>query len=64
MSLLEQQFCNTTIGKDYPAPIVNIKETQKYATDTMWKYKERPAVKQDAVRILKRHTLVDRQVWD
>ncbi|ANH59738.1 cryptochrome/deoxyribodipyrimidine photo-lyase family protein [Dokdonia donghaensis] len=64
MSLLEQQFCNTTIGKDYPAPIVNIKETQKFATDTMWKYKERPAVKQDAVRILKRHTLVDRQVWD
>lgn len=64
MSLLEQQFCNTFIGTDYPERIVDIKETQKFATDTLWKFKDDPIVKQDAMRILSRHTLVDRQVWD
>ncbi len=64
MSLLEQQFCNTFIGTDYPEPMVPIKETQKFATDTLWKMKEDSIVKKDALRILKRHTLVDRQIWD
>ena len=64
MSLLEQQFCNTHIGKDYPKPIVDIKETQKFATDTLWQLKDKIEVKTDAIRILKRHTLVDRKVWD
>jgi deoxyribodipyrimidine photo-lyase len=64
MSLLEQQFCDTYIGKDYPAPIVDSKITQKFATDTLWKFKDDATVKADALRILKRHTLADRKVWD
>ena len=64
MSPLEQQFCNTFIGTDYPEPVVNIKETQKFAADTLWKFKDDAAVKKDALRILKRHTLAGRKVWD
>lgn len=64
MSLLEQQFCNTFIGKDYPKPIINSKETQKFAADTLWKLKEDTTVKKDAMRILGRHTLVDRNNFD
>lgn len=64
MSLLEQQFCNTYIGSDYPKPIIDIKMTQKHATDILWKFKDDQEVKLDAVRILKRHTLVDRRIWD
>lgn len=64
MSILEQQFCATYIGKDYPEPIVNTKETQKFATETLWKLKENTTVKNEAVRILGRHTLLNRQIWD
>jgi len=39
MSLLEQQFCNTFIGKDYPLPIVDIKKTGKQAGDILWNLK-------------------------
>lgn len=64
MSLLEQQFCNTFIGDDYPLPIVDIKQTAKRAGDILWKFKEDKVVKNDAYRILKRHTLANRKVWD
>ena len=64
MSLLEQQFCNTFIGQDYPAPIVDIKTTAKRAGDILWKLKEDKIVKQDAYRILRRHTLANRNNFD
>lgn len=64
MSLLEQQFCNTFIGQDYPAPIVDIKTTAKQAGDILWKLKEDKIVKQDACRILRRHTLANRNNFD
>lgn len=64
MSLLEQQFCNTFIGQDYPAPIVDIKTTAKQAGDILWKLKEDKIVKQDAYRILRRHTLANRNNFD
>jgi deoxyribodipyrimidine photo-lyase len=31
--MIEQQFYDCEIGKDYPAPIVNIEETRRYASD-------------------------------
>ena len=64
MSLLEQQFCNTFIGTDYPAPIIDIKKTAKYAGDVLWKLKEDKTVQRDAYRILKRHTLANRNNFD
>ena len=64
MTLLEQQFCSTFIGRDYPAPIVDVKETAKKAGDILWKLKEDKTVKRDAYRILKRHTLANRNNFD
>lgn len=64
MSLLEQQFCNTFIGRDYPLPIVDIKKTGKKAGDILWNLKEERLVKKESYRILKRHTLADRNNFD
>jgi len=64
MTLLEQQFCNTFIGEDYPDPIVDTKKTGKLAGDILWKLKEDKIVKQEAYRILQRHTLVNRNNFD
>ncbi|AEE19343.1 deoxyribodipyrimidine photo-lyase [Dokdonia sp. Hel_I_63] len=64
MSALEQQFCNTVIGEDYPAPIIDIKKTAKHAGDVLWKLKDDNMVKRDAYRILRRHTLANRNNFD
>lgn len=64
MSMMEQQFCQTEIGRDYPLPVIDLKISQKTATDTLWKLQAEPAVKKDAQRILRRHTLINRKVWD
>ena len=64
MSALEQQFCNTVIGEDYPAPIIDIKKTAKHAGDVLWKLKDDNIVKRDAYRILRRHTLANRNNFD
>jgi deoxyribodipyrimidine photo-lyase len=55
MNDMEQQFYNCIIGKDYPAPIVNIEETRKYATDIVWSFRKKDEVKQEGKRILQKH---------
>jgi deoxyribodipyrimidine photo-lyase len=55
MNEMEQQFYNCTIGKDYPAPIVNIEETRKYASDIVWSFRKKDEVKQEGKRILQKH---------
>jgi deoxyribodipyrimidine photo-lyase len=55
MNEMEQQFYNCSIGKDYPAPIVNIEETRKYASDIVWSFRKKDEVKQEGKRILQKH---------
>ena len=55
MNVLEQQFYNCEIGKDYPFPIVDIDETRKYASDTVWSFRKKDEVKDEGKRILKKH---------
>lgn len=55
MNEMEQQFYNCEIGKDYPAPIVNIEETRKYASDIVWSFRKKDEVKQEGKRILQKH---------
>ena len=55
MNEMEQQFYNCIIGKDYPAPIVNIDETRKYASDIVWSFRKKEEVKEEGKRILKKH---------
>jgi deoxyribodipyrimidine photo-lyase len=55
MNEMEQQFYNCDISKDYPAPIVNIEETRKYASDIVWSFRKKDEVKQEGKRILQKH---------
>jgi hypothetical protein len=40
LNMIEQQFYDCEIGKDYPAPIVNIEETRRYASDCLVSVKD------------------------
>jgi deoxyribodipyrimidine photo-lyase len=55
MNEMEQQFYNCIIGKDYPAPIVDIEETRKRATDIVWSFRKKDEVKLEGKRILQKH---------
>ncbi|WP_418649649.1 deoxyribodipyrimidine photo-lyase/cryptochrome family protein [Tenacibaculum aestuariivivum] len=55
MNTMEQTFCGVTIGKDYPLPIVNQKESAKLARDKIWGHKKHPAVQKEKNRILNTH---------
>ncbi|WP_299523934.1 cryptochrome/deoxyribodipyrimidine photo-lyase family protein [Winogradskyella sp.] len=60
MTEMEQAFYNFKLGIDYPKPIVDIKENRKRASDILWNMKKDPEVIQESFRILKRHTIKDR----
>ena len=55
MNEMEQQFYNCIIGIDYPAPIVDIEETRKRATDIVWSFRKKDEVKLEGKRILEKH---------
>jgi deoxyribodipyrimidine photo-lyase len=55
MNEMEQQFYNCKIGEDYPAPIVNIEESRKYASDIVWSFRKKDEVKEEGKRILQKH---------
>ena len=60
MTELEQGLYEFKLGQDYPEPIVDIKENRKRASDILWNMKKNPEVVKESFRILKRHTLQDR----
>jgi len=61
LSYFDQQLTGFEIGKDYPFPIVDEKETRKRASKILWDLKEDALVKKEAYRILKRHTVSNRK---
>lgn len=62
--LMEQQFLGFELGKQYPYPVVDLKGARKHASDTLWEYKTSTHVKLEETRILKKHTIAGRPVWD
>ncbi|WP_438989013.1 deoxyribodipyrimidine photo-lyase/cryptochrome family protein [Polaribacter sp.] len=60
MTPLDQQFNNLILGKDYPKPIVDVKIARKKASDVLWKMKNDFEVLKESNRILKKHTLSNR----
>lgn len=60
---LEALSLGFELGQHYPIPIVDIKETGKYARDVLWAYQKRPEVKKEVARILKIHTFNNRKSW-
>jgi len=55
MTSFEEQMYHCELGKDYPLPIVNIKETAKKAQEILWAIKKTPEAKAENKRILARH---------
>ena len=55
LNLIEQQFYNCELGKDYPYPIVDLDETRKKASDIVWSFRKKDDVKVEGKRILKKH---------
>ncbi len=64
MTPMEQKFNNFTLDKDYPLPIVDMIKTRKKASDTLWNMKDDQLVLRESYRILKKHTLPDRNNFD
>jgi deoxyribodipyrimidine photo-lyase len=55
LSLIEQQLYQCEIGKHYPAPIVDVEETRKRASELVWSFRKNDDVKEEGKRILAKH---------
>ena len=55
MNLMEQQLYKLNVGQDYPAPIVDLEDSRKKASDIIYAYKKQESVKKEGQRILKKH---------
>ncbi|MFL1895041.1 deoxyribodipyrimidine photo-lyase/cryptochrome family protein [Aquimarina sp. 2-A2] len=64
MTALDQKFNDFVIGVDYPKPIVALSPTRKHASDTLWGLRDDQLVKEESLRILRKHTLPDRKAFD
>ncbi len=61
---MELVFLNFELGRDYPKPIVDIDKMRKFASETLYSYKKHTTTRKEGVRIIKKHTLPGRPVWD
>jgi deoxyribodipyrimidine photo-lyase len=64
MTAMDQSFCGVTIGVDYPAPIVDLDQNRKYASDILWSMRDDAAVMKESRRIVNKHTLSNRNNYD
>ena len=55
MTVLEQEFSKTEIGKDYPSPIIDLVESGKLARQNIWGHRKSVLVKNENEAILKKH---------
>jgi len=62
MTAIEQEWHHCQVGKDYPAPIVDIEETGRFAREKLHGIKKDPLTLQESRRILLTHTMPDR--WE
>ena len=62
MTEMEQRFYNVILGVDYPYPIVDVQESRKKASTTLWNLQKNSLVKTESIRILKKHTLSKRKM--
>ena len=61
---MEQEFLNFHLGENYPEPIVDIEVMRKYASDQLYQFKKNGQTKKEGRRIVAKHTLPGRPVWD
>mgnify|MGYP003326355319 CR=1 FL=1 len=58
---IEQHGYEVILGKQYPKPIVDIKETYKHASTVLWHMQRNAKVRKESKRILAKHTLPNRE---
>lgn len=56
MTPIEQQIYGVVLGKDYPAPIVNLTEAARFAREHVWSHRDHESVKHENTRIIQTHT--------
>jgi deoxyribodipyrimidine photo-lyase len=61
MTAIDQQLLQFEIGKNYPAPIVDIEATRKYASDIIWGLRKNSETRKEAKRIIDKH-VNDKQI--
>lgn len=61
---LEQEMYNFKPGLHYPKPLIDPESSWKKASERLWSLQKNEKVITDAKRILKKHTLPGRPVWD
>jgi len=61
MTLLEQEGYGCVIGRDYPAPVVDVENTYRIARDRLYALRGDGLVRKERARILKKHTVPNRQ---
>ena len=64
MTIMDQSFCDVTIGIDYPLPIVDLDKTRKHASDILWAMNNDIVVAKESQRIINKHTLPNRHNFD
>jgi len=60
MTVIEQGIYKVQIGKDYPAPLIDLKIAGKAARDKIWGHRKNIKVKQEKQRILATHVRPNR----
>jgi deoxyribodipyrimidine photo-lyase len=55
LSAMDQLLYGVELGKDYPLPIVDLKQSYKEAQQLLWHWRKVPAVQLEAKRLLNRH---------
>ncbi|WP_040670064.1 cryptochrome/deoxyribodipyrimidine photo-lyase family protein [Nitritalea halalkaliphila] len=61
LSPIEASLYQFQLGSSYPAPIIDLEKAAKIARDQIWSAQKMPEVQQEAKRILRKHTLPNRQ---
>lgn len=55
MTEMEQEFCGVVIGRDYPAPLVDLVESGRAARAKIWGHRADPLVRAEKKRIVATH---------
>jgi len=61
---MERDFLDFRLGRDYPWPIVDIDAMRKFASTILYDIKKNRKTRLEGTRIVQKHTLPNRQVWD
>ncbi len=63
MTTMEQTMYGVVLGRDYPAPMIDLETAHRRARDVMWGMRKDAQVVAENQRIVQRHTVEDRAAW-